>query len=209
MSVGPSRNLRKPIFGYGINDSEYVVEKSINGKKTVDPIYRLWVHVLERVFSEKYHSKRPTYRGCKIDAQWKYFSNFKKWADDEYVEGYEVDKDILFPHNKIYAPDRCCFVPKRINGFIADRSRGKYPIGASKHSTHDKYVSMCQDENQKYKYLGWHDTPEEAHKAYLSAKAEVVRIVVSKEALKPHIKQALFRIADMIESGNYYIKHKS
>jgi len=208
MSVGPSKNLRKPIFGYGINDADYVVEHTVGGKKFVDPIYRKWVHMLERVFSEKRHLTHPSYEGCWIDVRWKWFSTFKEWAVNEYVPGYELDKDILIPHNKIYAPETCCFVPGKINSFIADRSRGKYPVGVSKHSTHNKYVSTCHDENQLSKYLGWYDTPEEAHEAYIVCKANVIRIVISREDLKPHINEALLRIADLIESGEYYIKHK-
>ena len=80
------------IFGIGVNDYDGHVR--INGK--IIKSYDVWHSMIERCYSKKSHKKRPTYIGCKVHKEWLYFSNFKKWFDENYIEGYELDKDILF-----------------------------------------------------------------------------------------------------------------
>lgn len=58
---------------------------------------------------------KPTYEGCTVCDEWLYFSNFKKWFDENYIEGFQLDKDIIIRGNKVYSPQTCCFVPKEIN----------------------------------------------------------------------------------------------
>lgn len=109
-------------YGVGINDLLYAEN---------DRAYSYWNSMLRRCYSEVALKLNPSYRGCSVCDEWRVYSNFKKWFEDNYVEGYELDKDILCKGNKVYSPDTCCFVPKRINSLmITCRSaRGKYPIG--------------------------------------------------------------------------------
>ena len=46
-----------------------------------------------------------------------------------------LDKDILYKGNKEYAPDKCIFVPERINKLFLknDADRGDLPIGVTYH----------------------------------------------------------------------------
>lgn len=57
--------------------------------------------------------------------RWKYLSNFKKWYDEHYVEGWHLDKDILMQGNKFYSPETCCFVPFEINVLFRRRTKTK------------------------------------------------------------------------------------
>lgn len=115
------KNLK---FGVGINDLLYAEN---------DRAYSYWNSMLRRCYSEYALIKNPAYRGCSVCNEWLTFSNFKKWFDENYIEGYELDKDILEKGNRIYCPEKCCFVPKRINIMLINnrRARGKYPIGVS------------------------------------------------------------------------------
>ena len=99
--------------------------------------------MIERCYSKKSHKKRPTYIGCKVHKEWLYFSNFKKWFDENYIEGYELDKDILFKGNKWYCTDTCAFVPKEINSLFTkhDSKRGNFPIGVSYKKEIKKFYS--------------------------------------------------------------------
>ena len=91
------------VSGVGINDIE------INTK---DKCYKVWHSMMNRCYSKKYHSKFPTYQNCSVCNEWTYLSNFKRWFDENYVDGYVLDKDILVKGNKVYSPETCCFVPE-------------------------------------------------------------------------------------------------
>ena len=101
---------RRLIYGVGINDlSETCSYKYLKS-------YHIWRQMLFRCYSKKGLEKRSSYAGCTVCEDWHKFSIFKKWFDENYVEGWCVDKDILSPpNNKIYSPDTCCFVPNEIN----------------------------------------------------------------------------------------------
>lgn len=111
----PKLYARRIIYGVGINDLKCMgkAEKS----------YHIWRQILFRCYS-KYTWKRKTYIGCTVCDEWKYYSNFKRWFDKNYVEGWCLDKDILVNGNKEYAPDKCCFVPNEIN-VIFNRHQGQ------------------------------------------------------------------------------------
>ncbi len=54
-----SVNKRKPTYGWGINDADYVVQPVINGRQVLCPFYSRWVGMLTRVFCPKYKEKTP------------------------------------------------------------------------------------------------------------------------------------------------------
>ena len=75
------------VYGAGINDADYVVVKlgtiEVNGvrkRKRVwyCPYYRVWTHMLERCYSDKYQDRKPTYKGCSVSEEWLRFSNFRQ-----------------------------------------------------------------------------------------------------------------------------------
>src|SRR6187399_414422 len=104
--------------------------KSGRNKKHTD-IYTIWLSMLGRCYNPKYQFKQVSYIGCTVYPDWHNFQIFADWVSKYYVEGFELDKDILFKGNKIYSPDTCCFVPKEINNLFVKRNslRGKCPIG--------------------------------------------------------------------------------
>jgi hypothetical protein len=170
----------KLVRGVGINDADYVVQvfKTIGylgGKKRklvwVCPFYGRWMSMLTRCYSENYQSKYPSYKGCSVVREWLTFSNFKSWMELQDWEGKQLDKDILFPGNKIYGPDTCVFVDARVNSFIIERAadRGEWPIGVCFDKSRGKYVATCSSVvTGKVKVLGHFKTPEEAHQAWLT-----------------------------------------
>ena len=62
--------------------------------------------MLRRCYDEKYHQKEPTYIGCTVCDEWRYFLNFEKWYEDNWydIEGETMclDKDILVKGNNLY-----------------------------------------------------------------------------------------------------------
>jgi hypothetical protein len=178
---------RSLIHGVAINDADYITQPKINGKIVRCPFYRKWTHMLDRCYSEKYHDRRPTYKGCTVSEEWLVFSNFRDWMIKQDWEGRELDKDILVQGNKEYSPKACIFVSSAINGLLSDHraSRGPYPIGMSWSKSNNKFKATCSITGKQV-HLGHFDTIEEAHKAYKEFKYNLIRDIAlqQKEPLK-------------------------
>ena len=99
--------LHPSIYGVGfIGEGDY--KASVNGKITKQ--YKTWSGMLERCYDPKLHKKRPSYIGCTVCTEWHDFQVYAKWHDNNYVDGYHLDKDIKLKGNKIYSPNTCMFV---------------------------------------------------------------------------------------------------
>ena len=166
------------VFGFGINDADYEVYEGvqINGKRKITwrcPYYARWCDMLKRCYSEKHLNIQPTYRSCSVCDEWKYFSNFKKWMEGEDWKDKELDKDFLIKGNKVYSPDTCIFIHKKINTFLNNRGRdrGPYMIGVAWHKPANKFVSSCNNPfTGKSVYIGLFESEEEAHLAWKKKK---------------------------------------
>ena len=64
---------------------------------------------------------------------WQYFTNFAKWFKDNYINRYQLDKDMLVKNNNMYSPDTCIFITQELNLFLTlrDSCRGNLPLGVS------------------------------------------------------------------------------
>lgn len=156
-----------------------VVDFPIGEKGNTTKCYHLWVSMIKRCYDDKELKKHPSYKGCTVCEEWKLYSNFKKWFDDNYVEGYQLDKDILVKGNKVYSPGTCCFVPNRINSLVRQKKRTankSLPLGVSYDKIRGKYIATCKGDKQFF--LGSFDCIEEAHKAYISKKKEIVKEII-------------------------------
>ena len=156
--------------------------------------YNTWRHMLIRCYDKKYQEKQPTYIGCTVFDEWKSFAIFKKWFNENYVEGYELDKDILVKGNKVYSPKTCCFVPAYINTLFtkSNASRGNFPIGVARSKNGLRFIANITI-NNKTKHLGAYDTIEEAFFAYKQAKEEWIKEVANKwkNKIAPNVYEAL------------------
>ena len=161
---------KKLVFGVGVKGDGVA---KVNGKNT--KAYKTWQHMLERCYDPKKLSKQPTYIGCSVCSEWLFFPTFQKWFDNHYVEGWQLDKDLLIVGNKIYGPDFCVFVPSSINNLFTDhgRARGEYPIGVNFEKQCGKFMAKVRIDGAR-KYLGLFDSADEAHQAYLKEKKENV-----------------------------------
>ena len=191
----PSNRL---VEGVGINDSPFLVEPTIAGKKVRHPAYSTWKNMLERSFNLDFKNRHPAYADVTCCDDWLLFTNFAKWFKNNYVSGYHLDKDILVKDNKVYSPDTCIFVPKEVNLFLIlrDSCRGLLPIGVSAKSV--KYVSQIGDNKHK-KHLGYFDTKEQAHQAWQKAKLEQA-IAFNFPPLQRVIYQLTYDIENNLET---------
>lgn len=173
-----SRSKEKKVYGVGINDADYQVSRKVplkgGGHKVwTCPIYKTWKRMIERCFSPIRHKSQPTYMECNIADEWIVFSCFRDWAVGRYRDGWQLDKDILVPGNKIYGPEFCVFVPQKLNLFFKTASHKKsgLPIGVSHGRHKNQYKASCRDPfTGKYNFLGYFSNPIDAHRAYLQKK---------------------------------------
>lgn len=184
----------KTIYGVGyLGEGKY--KSALNGSKTIQ--YNTWQNMLERCYNSKFHTKRPSYRGCTVIDVWHNFQNFAAWFDENYyeVEGQKMhlDKDILIKGNKLYSPDTCVFVPKRMNVLFVknDSTRGNFPIGVTYNKKLDKYIGKCSvGGGEKPKHLGCHSTIEEAFQEYKTFKEKLIKQIA--EEYKDGIPEKLY-----------------
>ena len=183
----------KLVLGVGVNDADYQIYESVvttdaNGKKKrkdvwICPFYLKWKHMLQRCYSVKFQERQPTYSGCSVCEEWLTFSNFKVWMETQDWEGKQLDKDLLFSGNKVYSPDTCVFIGRRINTFLVESkaSRGEWIIGVYWHQDRNKFVAQCNDGSGQQKHLGSFNTEIEAHQAWLAFKLEQAKILAAEQ----------------------------
>ena len=96
---------RKKVCGVGINDADYLVQPTVNGKKIKCTIYTMWSSMILRCYDPKYSERFITYKNCSVDPIWHSFMNFRQWvlSQPSYI-GLDLDKDLLYTDNKIYSP---------------------------------------------------------------------------------------------------------
>lgn len=162
-------DMKNLIFGLGVNDSDYAVTKCVNGIRVTCQFYARWHNMLRRCYSDNFMVIRPAYKDCYVCKEWLTFSNFKSWMIKQDWEGKELDKDLKLINNKCYSPETCVFVSQSLNKFFTDRRAlmGKHPQGV--HLFKGKYQSAISF-NGKTKYLGMHNTVNEAEIEYLKCK---------------------------------------
>lgn len=163
---------KSKLYGVGINDL-YLTQKST--------LYSVWKGMLERCYKSntKYHS----YQDCYVCEEWHKLSGFRKFFDDNYIEGFALDKDFLFPGNKVYSPNTCIFIPKEINSLLIRCGRYKNGNlhGVNFNRKLGKYVAnvSCSKTGKRI-HIGVYNTKEEAEKAYILKKSEIIRNIADK-----------------------------
>lgn len=147
-----------------------------NACSNKEPYYKVWHSILVRTLYTPHKRLHPAYNDCTICDEWLNLSNFRDWFENPengYLDGLQIDKDILVKGNKVYSPDTCCFVPREINAAISFKHKGKCPIiGVKVHL--DKFETSISRYGNRV-YLGIFDTVEEAFYAYKAAKEQYIK----------------------------------
>ena len=119
--------MGKLIYGVGVSESgEFKRTVVVDGKRVRMKEYMLWYNMLQRCYSEECQQKHPTYTGCTVSEDFKYFQRFARWCQSQVgfdLEGYQLDKDILLRCNKVYSEEVCVFVPRNINSLDRKSTR--------------------------------------------------------------------------------------
>lgn len=188
---------RSLVLGVGINDANYVLNyKDDSGKIHRCPYYTTWLNMLSRCFNPRHWLDSPTYIGCTVADQWKVFSNFRSWMEQQDWKDRCLDKDIISWDAKHYGPDTCLFISRDLNNLLCLRRNalGEFPLGVTKRMR--KHTPSYHARLKKYGKqvnLGCFDTVEEAAAKYKEAKLNYIAELANAEK-DPRIKQALLNL---------------
>lgn len=176
MKNGNVKDFCKPI----INNVGYIGRKrSLANKKSHS--YVVWRNLISRCYNDNIQLKHPTYKDCSVCKEWHNFTVFEEWFNKHYINGYCLDKDILYKGNKLYSPKTCCFVPNEINALFTKRqnNRGNFPIGVQHSKWSTKFKTAFTRGTDRC-FVGCFNTPEEAFIAYKREKEAYIKEVASK-----------------------------
>lgn len=169
--------MKRTVYGIGIYDSS----EPVLGNKCYD----CWRSMIRRCYGTKELKRNPTYEGTTVAEEWLVYSVFKAWYDEHYVEGFQLDKDLIVAGNKVYSKEVCIFVPPWLNSFTTDsaKARGDLPIGVTVSGSKRPYKARCNNPitGKRDEYLGIFYTPEEAHQAWREKK--ISHVVALREQL--------------------------
>lgn len=188
-------NSRTSTYGVGINDMDGLIKsRSIEHK-----YYKLWQIMHCRCYDPKWHEKEPTYKNCSVCDEWKLLSNFISFCRENYVDGFELDKDILSINGvKVYSPETCAFIPQEINKLLSSnkKNRGTYPMGVSYHKAAKLFTSQINKKGKRI-HLGCYATPEEAFNVYKTERElyikDIAKEYFDKGLITERVKNALYK----------------
>ena len=169
------------VYGVGIVGAKYPTK--IDGVLAKE--YALWAHMLQRCYCEKYHFKKPTYLECEVSENFKNYSFFYEWCQNQIGfdnKDWQLDKDLLIKGNKVYSENTCIFIPRELNQTLtkANLIRGEYPIGVCFDKVKNKFVVYVGLNSPKRKYLGAFDTELDAFNTYKIAKENHIKDLANK-----------------------------
>ena len=194
---GKVKDLYLPsVYGVGIIGTKYPSE--VNRVKTKE--YVLWQNMFQRCYSTTLKKRNPTYEGCEVSNNFKYFEYFYEWCNEQVGfdnEGWQLDKDLLIKGNKVYSEDFCVFIPSDINLLLtkSTASRGEYLIGVSWCKTNKAFKAQVSRSKGKSEYLGLFKTEIEAFNAYKVAKESFIKEQANewKDKVDPRAHEALMK----------------
>lgn len=120
-----------------------------------------------------------SYENCKICDEWNNdFDSFAEWFFDNIYfcgdEKLEIDKDLFSNGEKIYSPETCCFLPKRINVMLAYKRKREsdLPTGVNLTANKKYIVTIHRGRGHLTKTF---NSVEEAAEYYNSNKERYIR----------------------------------
>lgn len=133
-------------------------------------VARIWRSIIQRCYDKNFQITHPTYLKTKVCKEWHNFQVFAEWYHQNYIEDFDIDKDLLQLNieEKIYSPETCMFLPRKINSFLSRQGGNKNKFGVvGITSRRGKFSSRIIDfDNGKSLRLGDFDTIDEAADSY-------------------------------------------
>lgn len=173
LSTGRIQNpFERTVFGVG-----YLGYSRRRGTRNVE--YSTWNSIFRRCYDEEYQSIKPTYVECTVDEKWHHLYDFILWSREAVgwnLADYQMDKDLLYKGNKVYGPDTCVMLPRKLNMLIVNKlgGRGELPLGVHWDTTQEVYVGQYREVSGRCKSKRF-ENPDDAFIYYKTNKERVVK----------------------------------
>ncbi|MGP2759590.1 hypothetical protein ACTVLY_20620 [Serratia marcescens] len=182
----------KLVAGIGTNDLAYNKTKQIEiGLITPELQDKCWIAWNNRLAAQD--CGRAT-----VSTEWLTYSNFAMWWLDTHVDDWVIDKDWVVQGNREYHPDKCVWVPTKINNLLGDgrRKATNLPKGVS--MDRKSYRAQCWvDGVREAKYF---KNPHDAHRQWQLLKIQEFNNVLREYAFDHRLDGRV--IQRMIEVRN-------
>ncbi len=171
--------------------------------------HELWSSMLNRCYGRgaisKYHND------CSVSDNFKDYSYFKMWCNqqigfnyrDEKKGLFHLDKDLLSNGARIYSEETCCFIPAEINCALPSpkplNKTSALPLGVSKRKDRAKFSATLACYG-RVKHLGSFTTVEDAEAAWKVAKSLYFLELAEKwkDIVDPRVYSALVERANRL-----------
>lgn len=191
-------------FGKGyLGEGKYKTRESTTAPKNI--YYVTWENMLARCYYPK-TSRYSAYggKGVTVCEEWLNFQNFASWFEENYVDGWHLDKDILGDGME-YNPNVCRFIPQEVNGLLVNNTinigkRSDLPVGVyynKKQGIYQCTININRVKGQVFRS----NSIEEVKKFYSESKTRSVREVV--ERYKDTLPKDIY-----IKLSNYEFKYE-
>lgn len=182
---------RSLVYGVGVDDIYGSKERLVEGKRHSEKYYSTWRNMLKRC----YFTEGEYFGKVTVAEDWHTLSNFKTWFDENYVDGYSLDKDIL--GGKIYSRHTCLFIPQKLNTFIKDVS---IPCGSYFDKSRNRYQAYTKAFSGGRINIGRFKTECEAIFYAKTAKMLEIVSIIETLPLQTKVVVGLYRMLDEMYS---------
>lgn len=185
-------------------------QKTVFGKGSIgfgkhklnSPMGKKWESMMLRCYCDTYQERQSTYIGCEVDESWLNLQEFCESIEGIFVDGFELDKDLLNVGNKVYSKQNCTFIPREINSTLRVNrvSSSELPIGVQK-TVFGRFCGKTSFRGED-SFSKNYKTPKEAFLWYKNFKENLVKSLAEKwkGKIEDRAYQALHNL-EMTEKG--------
>lgn len=161
----------RTLFGVGyVGVGEHITGCKIHG---MTEEYHCWQNMLERCYCKKLKELHPSYYEIStVCNEWHDYQVFARWHKEHRYkvnERLHLDKDILFPGNKMYSPSTCLLVPQRLNVLFMNKSNNRGLPNGIHMTDSGKYLAKYAGQ-----HIGIYPTVEDAYYYQTKKKKEEI-----------------------------------
>lgn len=163
--------------------------------------YVRWKGMLGRCYDSNVLIRQPCYADCLVENKWHNFQTFADWITKQIGygnKGWQLDKDLLVPGNKMYSEDVCVLVPQEINAlFTGGNLANSFPRGVFLDERVGKFVAQCRYKKKIYR-IGAFSNAEDASVAYKEFKKKALQEIAKehKESIDKRVYEILMEYPD-------------